>query len=318
MAKNIFLSRPLPEAGMELLKQSEFNVDIHWDEEPLSRETMLKRAQKAHGLICLLSDIIDPAFMDAAPHLEVISNYAVGYNNIDIDHAKSKGIAVCNTPGVLTITTAELAWALLFAVARRIPESDIFMRNGKFTGWKPMLMLGSSIHGKTLGIIGAGQIGTAFALMSKGYNMRILYSGKPNRILESELHAENVEMHTLLCESDFVSLHVPLRNSTYHLIGKEEFALMKASAYLINTARGPVVDEQALINALKEKRIAGAGLDVYEYEPKLTPGLTELDNVVLAPHIGSASIETRSIMAVMAVKNCLNILRGKPCKNRVI
>lgn len=317
MAKNIFLSRLLPEAGMELLKQSEFNVDIHWDDDPLPPEVFRKRVRNVNGLICLLDDIINFELIDAAPQLEVISNTAVGFNNIDINYAKSKGIAVCNTPEILTQTTAELAWALLFAIARRIPESDTFMRNGKFTGWKPLLMLGGNIQGKTLGVIGAGRIGTAFALMSKGFNMRVLYSGKSNPVLDFELNAENVDLQILLRESDFVSLHVPFRDSNYHFIGKDELALMKQTAYLINTARGSVVDEMALITTLQEKRIAGAGLDVYEHEPALSPGLTELENVVLTPHTGSATIETRDTLAVMAVENCLNILRGKNCENRV-
>jgi lactate dehydrogenase-like 2-hydroxyacid dehydrogenase len=265
-----------------------------------------------------LDDKIDKTLMDAASKLEVISNMAVGYNNIDTEYAASRGIAVCNTPGILTTATAELAWALLFAVARRIPESDAYMRSGKFSGWQPLLMLGGAVSGKTLGLIGSGRIGTAFALMSKGFRMRVLYNGKRNPLLERKLGAENTDLDTLLRESDFISLHVPLRESNYHLIGKREFSLMKTGAYLINTARGPVIDEAELVRVLKEKRIAGAALDVYEQEPQLTPGLRDLDNVVLTPHSGSATTETRRRLAEMAVQNCLEILRGEACGNRVV
>ena len=300
------------------LKRSEFKVDIHYKETPLSPEQLRKRISDVHGLICLLDDTIDKELIDAAPHLEVISNMAVGYNNIDIEYARSKGIAVCNTPGILTQSTAELAWALLFAIARRIPESDNFMREGKFTGWQPLLMLGGDISGQTLGVIGTGRIGTAFAMMSKGFNMRVIYSGKTNPELDRELGAENVEFETLLRESDFISLHIPLRENNRHLIGKKAFDLMKPTAYLINTARGPVVDEAELIKALKAKRIAGAALDVYEDEPRLKEGLTELDNVVLTPHTGSATVPVRNRLAVMAIDNCLNILRGEHCENRIV
>ncbi|MFO7840871.1 MAG: D-glycerate dehydrogenase [Fidelibacterota bacterium] len=318
MKKKIFLSRRLPKAGMDLLTGSEFETDIHHSDTALSPAQLRERVRDVHGLICFLDDKINKSLIDAAPSLEVISNTAVGFNNIDIDYAGSKNIAVCNTPGILTETTAELAWALLFSIARRIPESDAFVREGKFTGWQPMLMLGSDIRKKTLGVIGAGRIGTAFALMSKGFSMRVLYSGKPNPVLEKEIGAENVDRDTLLKESDFISLHIPLRQDNYHLIGKKEFSIMKNSAYLINTARGPVVDEKALIEALKTGQIAGAGLDVYEHEPELTPGLADLKNVVLTPHTGSASISTRNILAVMTVENCLNVLRGETCSNRVV
>lgn len=318
MSKKIFLSRAIPDAGLALLRDSEFEVDVHSGDDPLPEEALRDRVKNVHGLICLLDDRIDPALIDAAPGLEVISNMAVGYNNIDIDHAKSRGIPVCNTPGILTQSTAELAWALLFAIARRIPESDDFMRKGKFTGWKPMLMLGGDIGGQTLGVIGTGRIGTAFALMSRGFNMRVIYSGKTNPVLDKELNAENVDAETLIRESDFISLHVPMRPENHHLIGKRELEMMKPTAYLINTARGPVVDETELVRALTKKRIAGAALDVYENEPDLTPGLSELDNVVLTPHTGSATVPVRNRLAVMAVENCLKILRGEHCKNRVV
>ncbi|RKY55830.1 MAG: D-glycerate dehydrogenase [Candidatus Neomarinimicrobiota bacterium] len=318
MDKKIFLSRIIPDAGIDLLKNSEFEVEIHYKDKPLSPEKLRNQVKDVHGLICLLDDKIDTALIDSAPNLEVISNMAVGYNNIDTAYAKSKGIKVCNTPGILTQSTAELAWALLFAITRRIPESDMFMREGKFTGWMPMLMLGGDIKGQTLGVIGTGRIGTAFALMSKGFNMRILYNGKANSALDKELNAENVTMDTLIRESDFISLHVPLRPENHHLIAKREFDMMKPTAYLINTARGPVVDEKELVRVLKEKRIAGAALDVYENEPDLSPGLIDLDNVVLTPHTGSATVPVRNTLAIMAVENCLRILRGKEGENQVV
>ncbi len=318
MNKKIFLSRRIPDAGIRLLKDSGFDLDMHQQDEPLPPEALREKVRDVQGLICLLDDTIDAALINAAPKLEVISNMAVGYNNIDTGYAKSRGIAVCNTPGILTQSTAELAWALLFAISRRIPEADTFMREGRFSGWKPLLMLGGDISGQTLGVIGTGRIGTAFALMSKGFNMRVLYSGKPNPELDKELHAENVDLETLIRESDFISLHIPLRKENHHLIGKKEFTLMKPTAYLINTARGPVVDEAELVRVLKAGRIAGAALDVYENEPALTPGLTELDNVVLAPHIGSATVPVRNRLAVMAVDNCLKILRGESCENRIV
>ncbi|MEA2077218.1 MAG: D-glycerate dehydrogenase [Candidatus Marinimicrobia bacterium] len=318
MTKKVFLSRIIPDVGMDLLKNSEFDVDILCEEKSLSPEALRERVKDIHGLICLLDDKIDPALIDSAPNLEVISNMAVGYNNIDIEYARSKGIAVCNTPGILTQSTAELAWTLLFSIARRIPESDTFVRDGKFTGWMPLLMLGGNIVGQTLGVIGTGRIGTAFALMSKGFNMRVLYSGKSNPRLDKELNAKNVDQDTLIRESDFISLHVPLRKENHHMIAKREFEMMKPTAYLINTARGPVIDEKELVRVLKEKRIAGAALDVYENEPVLAPGLTELDNVVLTPHTGSATVPVRNTLAIMAVENCLRILRGEEGKNRVV
>ena len=318
MAKKIFLSRIIPDVGIELLNNSEFEVDILYAKEPLSSQELRKKVKNVHGLICLLDDKIDPALINSAPDLEVISNMAVGYNNIDTTYAKSNNIKVCNTPGILSQSTAELAWALLFAIARRIPESDTFTREGKFTGWIPMLMLGGDIKEQTLGVIGTGHIGTAFALMSKGFNMQVLYSGKSNPVLDKELKAKNVDQDTLIRESDFISLHVPLRPENHHLISKREFEMMKSTAYLINTARGPIVDEKELVRILKAKRIAGAAMDVYENEPALTPGLTDLENVVLTPHTGSATVEVRNTLAIMAVENCLRILRGEEGENQVV
>ncbi|MDZ7820858.1 MAG: D-glycerate dehydrogenase [Candidatus Marinimicrobia bacterium] len=317
MQKKIFLSRRIPRAGMDLLKTSGFLTDIHEHDDPLPPKALRERVKDVHGLICLLDDRIDRSLMDAAPKLEVISNSAVGFNNIDIDHARSRNIAVCN-PRHPDRNHGRTRLGPAFCRSAPHPGIRCLCAGRKIHGWKPMLMLGSDIHDKALGVIGTGRIGTAFALRSKGFNMRILYSGKPNPVLDRELGAENVGLETLLRESDFISLHIPMRKSNYHLLGKKEFSMMKDSACLINTARGPVVDEAALVEALRAREIAGAGLDVYEHEPELTPGLKALTNVVLTPHTGSASTSTRDAMATMAVENCLNVLRGEKCGNRVV
>ncbi len=307
----IYITRRIPEAGIEVLRPHA-QVEIFPEERPIPREVLREKVRHVEGLLCLLSDTIDREIIDAAPQLRVISNYAVGYNNIDVEYATRKGIVVTNTPGVLTDATADLTWALLLAVTRRIVEGDRFMRQGKFNGWGPMLLLGQDIKGKTLGIVGAGRIGTAVAERSRGWEMNILYYNRGrNAYLEEHLNARMVELEELLAQSDFVSLHVPLTPETHHLIDEKALRSMKKSAYLINTSRGAVVDEQALVRALREGWIAGAALDVYEHEPQLTPGLSELPNVVLAPHIGSATFETRNKMATIAAYNILDVLQGK-------
>lgn len=302
----------IPEEGLTILRR-EAGVEVNPKDRALSKEDIVKGVRGKDGLLCLLSDKIDAEVMDASKNLRVISNYAVGYDNIDLEAATRRGIVVTNTPGVLTETTADLVWALLMACARRIVEADRFARNGKFRGWAPMLMTGRDVYGKTLGVIGLGRIGSAVARRGKGFNMRVLYTGpRRKKELEEELGAEYVTKEELMKRSDFITLHVPLLPDTYHLIGEEELKLMKASAYLINTSRGPVVDERALVGALKNKHISGAGLDVYEKEPTLMKGLTQLRNVVLLPHIGSASIETRTKMAVIAAENILAVFKGGP------
>ena len=269
------------------------------------------------GLLCLLTDKIDRKFFEAASKLRAIANYAVGFNNIDVTEATKRGIPVTNTPGVLTETTADLAWALLMDVARRVSEGDRYTRAGRFKGWGPMLLMGGDVYGKTLGIIGMGRIGQAVAKRASGFDMTVVYSDvdslPPDR--EKELNANRTDLETLLRESDFVTIHTPLTKETHHLIGDKQFSLMKPSAYLINTARGPVIDEEALAEALSKKKIAGAGMDVFEHEPKIEPELFNMDNVVLLPHIGSASVETRSRMAVMAAENLVAGLRGEKPPN---
>jgi D-3-phosphoglycerate dehydrogenase len=307
----IFVTRKIPNSGLDLLKK-EYKLDINPYDRPISKDEIIKGLKGKDGLLCLLTDQIDKEVIYSEPRLKMIANYAVGYDNIDITAATERGIPVSNTPEVLTETTAEMAWALLFSVARRIVEADTFTRTGKFKGWGPMLMLGQDITNKTLGIIGAGRIGTAVALKSKGFNMKILYyNGRHNEILDRELGAQKVEFLDLLKKSDFISLHVPLNDSTYHMISEKELKIMKKTSILINTSRGQVVDEQALVKALKEKWIFGAGLDVYEHEPKISEELRKLDNVILQPHSASATYETRTKMAIMAAKNMIAGLKGE-------
>lgn len=308
----VFVTRQIPQKGLEMLK-ARFEVEIGASDRNLSRREICEGTKDADALVCLLSDAIDEEILSGAKKLKIIANYAVGYNNINVEYAKEHGIFVTNTPGVLTETTADLTWALMLSVARRIVEADKFTRSGKFKGWEPELMLGSDIFGKTLGVIGAGRIGQAVMKRAIGFGMRVIYYSKSRLPLdiESNLNASYVSLEKLLKEADFVSLHVPLTKNTYHMIGEDQLSLMKRTAYLINTARGPVVDEEALVKFLKEKRIAGAALDVFENEPLLTPGLTELDNVVITPHIGSASKETREKMSVIVAENVIAALEGK-------
>ena len=315
----VYVTRLLPGEALDRLRE-ECEVDLNTEDRAPSKEEIIEHVRGKDGLLCLLTDKVDSEVMDAAgPNLKVISNYAVGFDNIDVEAATERGIVVTNTPGVLTETTADLAWALLMAVARRIVEADKFTRAGKFKGWSPTLLLGTDVYGKTLGIIGFGRIGRAVARRAKGFDMRVLYydvERAPEEV-ERELNAQYVDLETLLKESDYISIHTPLTPETRHMIGERELRMMKPTAYLINTARGPIVDEAALVRALKEGWIKGAALDVFENEPELTPGLAELDNVVLAPHIGSASTETRSKMADMAVDNLLSVLRGERPENIV-
>jgi len=307
----IFVTRKIPDPGLDLLRK-EYKLDINPYDRPLSKDEITKGLKGKDGLLCLLTDQIDKEVIYSEPRLKTIANYAVGYDNVDIKAATERGIPVSNTPKVLTETTAEMTWALLLSVARRIVEGDTYTRNGKFKGWAPMLMLGQDITNKTLGIIGAGRIGTAVALKSKGFNMKVLYyNSRHNEILDRELGAQKVEFLDLLKKSDFISLHVPLNDSTYHMISEKELKMMKKTSVLINTSRGSVVDEQALVKALKEKWIFGVGLDVYEHEPRISEELSKLDNVILQPHSASATYETRTKMAIMAAENMIAGLKGE-------
>lgn len=318
MPSRIYITRKIPSAGLDLLAEAGVEVEVNPHDRPVSRQELLAGVRGRDGVLCMLCDKIDDEVYDAAgPQCRCFANYAVGYNNIDLAAATRRGVAVTNTPDVLTDATADLAWALLFSVARRIVESDRFFRTGHWPGWAPMEFLGGDIHGATLGIVGAGRIGTAVARRARGFDMEALYTSRSEHEEMNRLGARRVELDELLQAGDFVSLHVPLTEQTRHLIGRRELDLMKRSAYIINTARGPVIDEAALVEALRERKIAGAGLDVYENEPTPAPGLTELDNVVCIPHLGSATERTRANMSRMAAENLLAAVRGKRPPNLV-
>jgi glyoxylate reductase len=312
MAKpKVFLARELPPDVMRVLRE-QTELTVNSEDRVLRKEELIASTRGSDGLLCLLTDTIDAAVLDIQPPLKVVSNYAVGFNNVDVAAATARGIPVTNTPGVLTETTADFAWTLLMAVARRVVEADRLTREGRFTQWEPMLLLGTDIHGKTLGLVGAGRIGLAMARRAIGFAMTVLYYDvhDPPADLIQELRLQKVSLDELLQRSHYVSIHAPYMPSTHHLIGAAELANMRPDAYLINTARGPLVDEVALVDALRSRSIAGAGLDVYEHEPALAPGLTDLPNVVLAPHIASASLETRTRMGMVAVENLMAVLNG--------
>ena len=282
-------------------------------------EDLGRMAAESEAVITYLSDKIDRSIIDRGAKLKIIANYGAGFNNIDVNYARVKGVWVTNTPGVLHETTADLTWAMILGAARRIVPADRFTREGKFHGWGAKMFLGGDVYGKTLGIVGCGEIGRAVAQRALGFSMRVLYHQR-NRLPQSEekrLGAEFVSLKQLLQESDFITLHVPLTEETKYMIGKEEIELMKPTACFIHTARGKVVDDKALVEALRERRIAGAALDVYENEPELTDGMTKLDNLLLLPHIGSASVETRDRMALLVVENVLDALAGNTPRNLV-
>jgi len=317
MGHTVYVTRTIPQPAIDLLN-NECDVDMNPDDRAVTQPELVERVKGKDAILCLLTDTIDEHVIEAADKAKVFANFAVGYDNVDVDAATRRGILVTNTPGVLTDTTAELAWALVFAAARRTAEADRYTREGRFVGWSPTLFLGQDITGKTLGVVGAGRIGTAFAEKSRGFRMKILYHDvEPNADFEKRTSGTYVPLESLLRKADIISLHVPLTPTTLHLIGEEELEKMKNTTILVNTSRGPVVDEKALAEALKQGQIAGAGLDVYEEEPKVNPALLTLDNVVLAPHIGSASVETRTKMAVMAAENLLAALRGDVPQNLV-
>ncbi len=313
MKPSILISRTIPEEALALARQRA-EVDLHREPQPLSKPELIARLRDKDGLVCLLTDAIDAEVLGSAPRLRVVSNIAVGFDNIDVAQATTRRIVVTNTPEVLTETTADFTWMLLMAVARQLLEADHYLRAGKFTRWELMLFLGGDIHGRILGILGFGRIGRAVARRARGFDMRVLYHDavRADAAIERDLGATFVDKTTLLRESDFVTLHAPLLPGTRHLIDRAELKMMKPTAYLVNAARGPLVNEAGLVEALKEGWIAGAALDVYEEEPKVHPELPRLHNVVLTPHIASASAETRRRMAMLAVENCLAVLDGRP------
>jgi glyoxylate reductase len=311
MKPKVYVSRMIPQDGLDIVLavcDAEFNAD----DTPLTQEELINKVKGKDGLLCLLTDDISDAVLGASSHLKVVANVAVGYNNIDVQAATRRKILITNTPGVLDNTTADFTWCLLLASARRLAEAERYARAGKYTGWGIMLLCGEDIFGKTLGVCGLGRIGRGVAKRAQGFEMRILYTDavRAPAEVEDELGLQFVDKETLFRESDFVTLHVPLLPETQHYVSVKELKLMKATAHLINASRGPVVDEVALAQALREHWIAGAGIDVYEHEPQLTAGLTELDNVTLAPHIASASVETRTKMAVMAATSLVEALQG--------
>ena len=312
MSQSLLVANVLPAEALALIPK-EISVDYHDSKDVLPRPELIARLRGKDGLICHIVSTIDDEVLAAAPTVKVVANVAVGYNNIDVDAARRRGVVVTNTPDVLTETTADFAWALLMASARRVVEADRFVRSGQWDRWLWDLLWGADVYGKTLGIVGFGRIGRAVARRALGFNMRVLYQDavQADAAAERDLRASRVELETLLRESDFVSLHTPFLPETRHLMNARTLRLMKRSAILVNAARGPVVDEAALVRALQEGWIAGAGLDVFEEEPQVHPGLVPLTNVVLAPHIASASLDTRVAMATLAVRNCLAVLDGK-------
>lgn len=307
MKPRILVTRSLPGNALDALF-SQYDVTVNPHDRNLEKAELISLIRDKEGIISLLTDPIDKEVLDAAPKLKVISNYAVGFNNIDIPEATKRKIPVCTTPGILTDSVADLTFGLILAIARRMIESDRFTRSHLFKGWAPELFLGTDIHGKTLGIVGMGRIGQAVAKRASGFDMNIIYTARKEYNLPG---ATQVSLEELLRSSDFVSLHTPLTPETRHMIKAKQLKLMKKTAYLINTTRGPVVEEIALVEALKHKTIAGAGLDVYENEPELSPGLEELPNVILLPHIASATLETRSKMAELAVQNLMAIFERR-------
>lgn len=307
----VLVTRKLPEKCMKMLYDN-FEVVLNEEDRALSRDELIEKAQGCDAVLTQLVDKIDEDFLSKVKGIKIVANYAVGFDNIDLKAATKHHVMIANTPGVLTNATAETAWALLFAAARHIASGDKYFKEGKYKVWSPTLFLGQGVTGKTLGVIGAGRIGGAFIRMSKGFNMRILYTNiERDKKLEDEMGAIYTDKNTILKEADFISIHVPLTQETRHMIGKDEFALMKKTAVLVNTSRGPVIDEKALVYALKNGLIFAAGLDVYEHEPKAEPELYTLDNVVTMPHVGSGTIESRTDMGTLAASNITDAYEGK-------
>ena len=313
MAHEVYVTRVIPQPGIDLLREH-FSVTVNEDDRQLSSDELKERASSYDAIVTLLTDRIDRPVLEAgAGQLKIVANVAVGYDNIDVDAASELGIPVSNTPGVLTETTADFAWALLMGIARRTAEAQAFLRAGKFKGWGIMMMLGEDVHGKTLGLVGFGRIGRAVAKRASGFDMTIQYYDPVISEEEAQalLPAKQVDLDTVLRTSDFVSVHTPLTPETTHLIGAAELSSMKPTAYLINTSRGPVLDEAALADALAANTIRGAALDVFEREPDVEPRLMELDNALITPHIASGTVATRTRMATMAAENVIAALRGE-------
>lgn len=302
---------------MDLLRQSGAEILLHDEEAPLPRNELLAQMRSCDGVIIGGGERVDIEFLDAAPKLKVVSCIAVGYDNVDLAEATRRHVAVTNTPDVLTDAVADLTWALILGVARRVVEGDRLTRSGQWRGLSPTLLRGVDVAGKTLGIVGAGRIGAAVAKRGTGFSMRLLYFARGAKPEMEALGGRRTTFNEILRESDFLCIHVPLTPDTRHLFGEAEFRKMKPTAFFINMARGAVVDEAALVKALQEGWIAGAGLDVYEHEPQISPGLVPMSNTLLLPHLGSATVETRRRMSILAVENLLAVLEGRPCPNVV-
>ena len=303
--KKVFVTREIPEAGLKMLEQH-FDLKVRRDDSPIPRDQLIAELKDCDAVLTILTDKMDPEVMDHAKNLKIISNFAVGYDNIQVPEATKRGIAVGNTPEVLTQSTAEHALALIMSVAKRTNEGDMVMREDSFPGWGPMYMLGTELEGKTVGIVGYGRIGQKLGeMMAAAFNCKILYMDHNEKNHE---HARKVELDELLRESDIVSIHVPLNENTKHFIGEKEFKMMKKTAYLINTARGPVVDEEALLKALQEGTIRGAAIDVFEKEPRRLAGLEKCKNLVMTPHTASATWEARTKMSQVAAQNIIGVL----------
>ncbi len=322
MSKKIFITRKIPEVGIEMLRSKGYEVEVNPKDTILSQKELIKYLQKGNydAVLSLLTDKIDANVFEKAPTVKIFANYASGFDNIDVVEAKKRGVAVANAPAPSTSeAVAEHTIGFMFALANRIVEADNFVRKGKYKGWAPMNLIGTHLLGKTLGLVGGGRIGSRVAVCAKGLGLKVAYHDmKKSEALEQETGAVFYSsLDELLKNSDIVSLHVPLLPSTKHLINKERLALMKPNSFLINTSRGPVIDELALVDALKKNKIGGAGMDVFEFEPKLSKGLTKLSNVVLTPHIASASMEVRNEMAEIAANNIIDFLEGKTPRNSV-
>lgn len=321
MPKKIFVTRNIPDKGLNMLRSKGYEVDVNPKDRSLEKKELIKFLKKKpyDAVLCLLTDTIDKEIFASCPTAKIFANYAAGFNNINLVDAKSAGVVVTNTPGGLADTVAEHTFALILALTSRIVEGDNYVKRGKYNGWDPMLLLGTDLENKTLGILGTGHIGSKVAKIAKGFGMKVAYYDvKRNEQLEAECGAQfsnNIE--DILRFADIVSLHVPLLDSTKHLINTERLKLMKPTAYLVNTSRGPVIDEIALVEALQKGIIRGAGLDVFENEPKLAKGLTKLSNVVLTPHIASATDSTRQEMSFMAANNLIEFLEGRVPPNAV-
>ena len=317
----VYITRHIPEVGIEMLKEAGHEVTVSQKDGVLEKEEFIAalKEKEYDAVLCLLTDRIDGKIFDAAPTVKIFANYAVGFNNVDIEEAKRRDITITNTPGVLTETVAEYTFALILSLLHRIPEADSFTRSGKYKGWAPQLLLGVNLSGKTIGILGAGRIGQQVVRYAQSFGASVIYNDiAQNKELEAEVGAVfKKDIKDIFKEADVISVHVPLLESTHHLVSKEYIELMKETAYFVNTSRGALVDERALVEALRAKKIRGAALDVFENEPELTPGLIELKNVILTPHIASATESARNDMAKLAAQNIIDVLEGKVPQNVV-